>query len=131
MGKDRMSRQVRRKTFDVTVYTKGGIFKSDRAIGVAQIKLEALDKKCTLHEVAQLMDPVHTRSKSTCGKIEVSVRVREPFVSKDTEDVIEKWLVGDAEPTKPIQPPKNHHRPQSPHKQQQPHTQLPANHAHQ
>ncbi len=49
------------------------------------------------------MDPVHTRSKSTCGKVEVSVRVREPFVSKDTEEVIEKWLVVDAEPTGPLQ----------------------------
>ncbi|XP_063715657.1 coiled-coil and C2 domain-containing protein 1-like isoform X3 [Symsagittifera roscoffensis] len=110
--KERMSRQVRRKTFDVTVLSKGGIFKSDRAIGVAQVKLDILDKKCTLHEVVQLMDPVHTRSKSTCGKIEVSVRVREPFVSKDTEDVIEKWLVVDAEPTKPIQPPKLQNSPQ-------------------
>ena len=50
------------------------------------------------------MDPVHTRSKTTCGKVEVSVRIREPFVSKDTEEVVEKWLVVDAEPTAPIQP---------------------------
>ncbi|XP_075241385.1 coiled-coil and C2 domain-containing protein 1-like isoform X2 [Convolutriloba macropyga] len=126
--KDRMSRQVRRKTFDVTVYTKGGIFKSDRPIGVAQVKLEALDKKCTLHEVVQLMDPVHTRSKSTCGKIEVSVRVREPFVTKDTEDVIEKWLVVDAEPTKPIHQPKTH---QSPQKHSTHNNPPPANQSHQ
>ena len=31
-----------------------GIFKSDRAIGVAQVKLDILDKKCTLHEVVQV-----------------------------------------------------------------------------
>lgn len=69
-----------------------GFFRSDTLIGTANIKLQPLETKCVIHDSFDLMDGRRTVG----GKIEVKVRLRNPIVSKQVEEVSEKWLVIDS-----------------------------------
>ncbi|XP_048761328.1 coiled-coil and C2 domain-containing protein 1-like isoform X2 [Ostrea edulis] len=85
------ARVVERKTAKCEIYYKRGFLKSDKLIGTANIKLQPLDNKCTVHDSYDITDG----RRSVGGKLEVKMRIRDPFKSKQVEEVKEKWLVID------------------------------------
>ncbi|XP_039278872.1 coiled-coil and C2 domain-containing protein 1-like [Nilaparvata lugens] len=68
-----------------------GFFRGDTLLGTATVKLQPLETKCTIHDSFDLMEG----RKAVGGKLEVKVRIRNPIVTKQVEQVNEKWLVID------------------------------------
>lgn len=73
--------------FEVT--HKGGLFKPDRVVGTAQLKLEALETHCEVRELLEVLDG----RRPTGGRLEVMVRIREPLSCPQLETRTERWLV--------------------------------------
>ncbi|KAG7486497.1 coiled-coil and C2 domain-containing protein 1A [Solea senegalensis] len=92
-------RVVQSKGIKFEIIHKGGLFKSDKVVGTAQLKLEALENHCEIREIIDVMDG----RKSTGGKLEVRVKLREPLSGLDLQPVTEKWLVLD--PVSSLSPP--------------------------
>ncbi|XP_049816691.1 coiled-coil and C2 domain-containing protein 1-like isoform X1 [Schistocerca nitens] len=69
-----------------------GFFRGDSLIGTANIKLQPLETKCILHDAYDLLEG----RKTVGGKLEVKIRIRNPIVTKQVEQVQEKWLVIDS-----------------------------------
>uniref|UniRef100_A0A672YHL1 Coiled-coil and C2 domain-containing protein 1B n=1 Tax=Sphaeramia orbicularis TaxID=375764 RepID=A0A672YHL1_9TELE len=92
-------RVVQSKGIKFEVIHKGGLFKTDKVVGTAQLKLEALENHCDFREIIEVMDG----RKATGGKLEVRVKLREPLSGVDLQSVTEKWLVLD--PVSPLSPP--------------------------
>ncbi|XP_075773301.1 coiled-coil and C2 domain-containing protein 1A isoform X2 [Pelodiscus sinensis] len=88
-----LKRVFQTKGLKFEVVHKGGLFKTDRVVGAAQLKLEALETTCELREIVELLDG----RRPTGGKLEVIVRLREPLSSQQLETSTEKWLVIDAQ----------------------------------
>ncbi|ESO05589.1 hypothetical protein HELRODRAFT_191334 [Helobdella robusta] len=88
------------KTFKMDVYYKRGFLKADKILGSVQIKLQPLEDKCIYHETYDLMEG----RKAVGGKLEVKLRVRDPFVNKQVEEAREKWLVIDEFVRKVVSP---------------------------
>nr|XP_019939661.1 PREDICTED: coiled-coil and C2 domain-containing protein 1A [Paralichthys olivaceus] len=82
-------RVVQSKGIKFEIIHKGGLFKTDKVVGTAQLKLEALDNHCDIREIIDVMDG----RKATGGKLEVRVKIREPLSGVDLQPVTEKWLV--------------------------------------
>ncbi|KAG8129983.1 hypothetical protein E2320_016644 [Naja naja] len=80
-----------REPFSPKASNLKGLFKNDRVVGTAQLKLEALETKCELREILELLDG----RRPTGGRLEVIVRLREPLTSQQLETTTEKWLVID------------------------------------
>ncbi|KAK3090097.1 hypothetical protein FSP39_009170 [Pinctada imbricata] len=85
------ARVVERKSCKFEIYHKRGFLKSDKLIGTANVKLQPLDNLCTVHDSYDLTDG----RRAVGGKLEVKIRIRDPFKSKQVEEVKEKWLVID------------------------------------
>nr|CAD7428817.1 unnamed protein product [Timema monikensis] len=68
-----------------------GFFRGDSLIGTANVKLQPLESKCIIHDSFDLVNG----RKPIGGKLEVKVRIRNPIVVKQVEQVTEKWLVID------------------------------------
>ncbi|XP_020511371.1 coiled-coil and C2 domain-containing protein 1A [Labrus bergylta] len=92
-------RVVQSKGIKFEVLHKGGLFKNDKVVGTAQLKLEALENHCNVREIIEVMDG----RKATGGKLEVRVKIREPLTGVDVQPVTEKWLV--VEPVSSLSPP--------------------------
>ncbi|XP_074485008.1 coiled-coil and C2 domain-containing protein 1A [Sebastes fasciatus] len=92
-------RVVQSKGVKFEIVHKGGLFKTDKVVGTAQLKLEALDNHCDIREIIEVMDG----RKATGGKLEVRVKIREPLSGVDLQPVTEKWLVLD--PVSSLSPP--------------------------
>lgn len=92
-------RVVQSKGIKFEVLHKGGLFKTDKVIGTAHLKLEALENHCSVREIIEVMDG----RKPTGGKLEVRVKIREPLTGVDVQPVTEKWLV--LEPVTSLSPP--------------------------
>ncbi|XP_068606600.1 coiled-coil and C2 domain-containing protein 1A [Brachionichthys hirsutus] len=92
-------RVVQSKGLKFEIIHKGGLFKTDRPVGTAQLKLEALDSHCDIREIIEVMDG----RKATGGKLEVRVKIREPLSGVEVQPTTEKWLVLD--PVSPLSPP--------------------------
>ncbi|XP_071359891.1 coiled-coil and C2 domain-containing protein 1A [Trachinotus anak] len=92
-------RVVQSKGIKFEIIHKGGLFKTDKAVGTAQLKLEALENHCDIREIIEVMDG----RKATGGKLEVRVKIREPLSGADLQPVTEKWLV--LEPVSSLSPP--------------------------
>ncbi|NXQ64290.1 C2D1A protein, partial [Anthoscopus minutus] len=74
--------------FEVT--QKGGLFRPERALGSAQLRLEGLEGACELREQLELLDG----RRRTGGRLEVWVRIREPLgTQRQLEPRCERWLV--------------------------------------
>ncbi|NXB31038.1 C2D1A protein, partial [Eulacestoma nigropectus] len=74
--------------FEVT--QKGGLFRPERALGSAQLRLEGLEGSCELREQLELLDG----RRRTGGRLEVWVRIREPLgAQRQLEPRSERWLV--------------------------------------
>ncbi|XP_012265294.2 coiled-coil and C2 domain-containing protein 1-like isoform X2 [Athalia rosae] len=92
---DRSSRQCqrvfKRHGLKCQVWSKGGFFRSDSLLGTVTVKLQPLETQCILHDSFPLMDG----RKATGGKLEVKIRLRNPILTKQIEQVTDKWLVID------------------------------------
>ena len=92
---DRMLRLLLIEGFEWTfqlkieVWAKRGFLRADGLLGTASIKLVDLETKCEIHEVFPLMDG----RRDSGGKIEVKIRVSEPFTAKQIEEIKERWLI--------------------------------------
>lgn len=84
-----LRRVLQAKGIRFEVAHKGGLFKPDRVLGTAQLKLEALETSCELREILELLDG----RRPTGGKLEVVVRLRDPLGPPQLEARTERWLV--------------------------------------
>ncbi|XP_064171198.1 coiled-coil and C2 domain-containing protein 1A-like isoform X1 [Anguilla rostrata] len=90
-GHRSLKRVIQSRGIKFEVIHKGGLFKTEKVMGSAQLKLESLDKEC---EVRQLIEVLDGR-KPTGGHLEVVVRIREPLGGPQVHTVTERWLVLD------------------------------------
>ncbi|XP_017778649.1 PREDICTED: coiled-coil and C2 domain-containing protein 1-like isoform X2 [Nicrophorus vespilloides] len=84
-------RVFKRHAVKLEVFSKGGFFRSDSLLGTATVKLQPLETQCEIHESFDLMDG----RKKVGGKLEVRIRVRDPLISKEVQQLSERWLVVD------------------------------------
>ncbi|XP_067296818.1 coiled-coil and C2 domain-containing protein 1A isoform X2 [Pseudorasbora parva] len=84
-------RIVQAKGIKFEIVHKGGLFKTDKVVGSAQLKLEALENQCEIREIIDVLDG----RKATGGKLEVRVKIREPLGGVQLQPVTEKWIVLD------------------------------------
>ena len=83
-----------RKELKLSVFHKAGFLRGDRLLGVASLKLAALDHSSTIHESVDVYDS--ERKKKAEGKLEVKVRIKEALGSnKASESTTQRWLVID------------------------------------
>lgn len=97
-----LRRVLQTKGIKFEVAHKGGLFKTDRVIGTAQLKLEALETMCEVRKIVELLDG----RRPTGGKLEVIVRIREPLGSQQLETRTERWLVINPGTVPPVAVPK-------------------------
>ena len=77
------------------VFYKPGFLRSDRPLGVASVKLAALEQTCTMHESVDLFESEH--KKKIEGKLEVKLRIREALGQTKASDILpQRWLVIDS-----------------------------------
>uniref|UniRef100_A0A3Q0RTP1 Coiled-coil and C2 domain-containing protein 1B n=1 Tax=Amphilophus citrinellus TaxID=61819 RepID=A0A3Q0RTP1_AMPCI len=88
-GHRAFKRVVQSKGIKFEIIHKGGLFKNDKVVGTAQLKLEGLENHCEIREILEVMDG----RKSTGGKLEVRVKIREPLSGVELHPVTEKWLI--------------------------------------
>ncbi|XP_076646996.1 lethal (2) giant discs 1 isoform X2 [Halictus rubicundus] len=68
-----------------------GFFRSDSLLGTVTVKLQPLESKCVLHDSFPLMDG----RKPTGAKLELKIRLRNPVLTKQIEQITDKWLIID------------------------------------
>lgn len=66
-----------------------GFLRSDTRLGAISLKLSDLETKCTIHEVIPFVEG----RKALHARLEVKVKIREPFLAKQIEEIKEKWIV--------------------------------------
>ncbi|KAL2713493.1 coiled-coil and C2 domain-containing protein 1-like isoform X3 [Vespula squamosa] len=92
---DRNSRQCqrafKRHALKCQVWAKGGFFRSDSLLGTVTVKLQSLEMQCILHDSFPLMEG----RKPTGGKLELKIRLRNPILTKQIEQITDKWLIID------------------------------------
>uniref|UniRef100_A0A4W5NTP7 Uncharacterized protein n=1 Tax=Hucho hucho TaxID=62062 RepID=A0A4W5NTP7_9TELE len=71
-----------------------GLFKGDKVLGNAQLKLDSLENQCDIRQIIEVLDG----RKATGGKLEVRVKIREPLGGAQLQITTEKWLVLDPLP---------------------------------
>ncbi|XP_078090992.1 coiled-coil and C2 domain-containing protein 1A [Mustelus asterias] len=101
-GHRAFKRVVQTKGVKFEILHKGGLFKNDRVVGTAQLKLEKLESQCEIREILEVLDG----RKTTGGRLEVIVKIREPLSTQQLERVTEKWLVIDPQSLPAIAVPK-------------------------
>ncbi|XP_037354027.1 coiled-coil and C2 domain-containing protein 1B isoform X2 [Talpa occidentalis] len=82
-------RVIQSKGIKFEIFHKGSFFRSDKLVGTAHLKLERLENECEIREIVEVLEG----RKSTGGKLEVKVRLREPLSGQDVQTVTENWLV--------------------------------------
>lgn len=87
-------RVIQAKGIKFDVIHKGGLFKGDRVLGNAQLKLDSLENQCDIRQIIEVLDG----RKATGGKLEVRVKIREPLGGAQLQITTEKWLVLDPVP---------------------------------
>ncbi|KFB47346.1 AGAP010539-PA-like protein [Anopheles sinensis] len=85
-------RIFKRQALKCEVYSKGGFLRSDVLIGTVSIKLQPLETQIEIHDSFPLMDGRRTVG----GKLEVKIRVRNPILTKQIEQINERWVVFDS-----------------------------------
>ena len=60
-------------------------------LGAVTVSLDTLETKCVHHTSLDLMEG----KKAVGGKLELRVRLREPMLRQQVEELREKWLVID------------------------------------
>ncbi|XP_067893233.1 coiled-coil and C2 domain-containing protein 1B isoform X2 [Heterodontus francisci] len=84
-------RIIQTKGIKFEIFHKGGFFRSDKPVGTAQLKLDKLETQCEIREIVEIFDG----RKSTGGRLELKVQIREPLSGQDLQIITEKWLVLD------------------------------------
>ncbi|XP_035898568.1 coiled-coil and C2 domain-containing protein 1-like isoform X1 [Anopheles stephensi] len=69
-----------------------GFLRSDVLIGTVTVKLQPLETQIEIHDSFPLMDGRRTVG----GKLEVKLRVRNPILTKQIEQINERWVVLDS-----------------------------------
>ncbi|GCB82148.1 hypothetical protein scyTo_0021539 [Scyliorhinus torazame] len=69
-----------------------GFLRSDKPVGTAQLKLDKLETECEVREIVEIFEG----RKSTGGRLELKVQIREPLNGQDLQINTEKWLVLDS-----------------------------------
>ncbi|XP_071246035.1 coiled-coil and C2 domain-containing protein 1A isoform X1 [Salvelinus alpinus] len=87
-------RVVQAKGIKFDIIHKGGLFKGDKVLGNAQLKLDSLENQCDIRQIIEVLDG----RKATGGKLEVRVKIREPLGGAQLQITTEKWLVLDPVP---------------------------------
>ncbi|XP_029473401.1 coiled-coil and C2 domain-containing protein 1B isoform X1 [Rhinatrema bivittatum] len=84
-------RVIQTKGMKFEIFHKGSffLFKSDKQVGTAHLKLDKLESESEIREIIEVYDG----RKPTGGKLEVKVRLREPLSGQDLQSVTERWLV--------------------------------------
>ncbi|XP_073213810.1 coiled-coil and C2 domain-containing protein 1B isoform X2 [Lepidochelys kempii] len=82
-------RVIQTKGIKFEIFHKGGLFRSDKQVGTAHLKLDKLESECEIREIIEILDG----RKPTGGKLEVKVRLREPLSGQDLQTITENWLV--------------------------------------
>uniref|UniRef100_A0A182SBD0 Coiled-coil and C2 domain-containing protein 1-like n=1 Tax=Anopheles maculatus TaxID=74869 RepID=A0A182SBD0_9DIPT len=85
-------RVFKRHALKCDVYSKGGFLRSDVLIGTVTVKLQPLETQIEIHDSFPLMDGRRTVG----GKLEVKIRVRNPILTKQIEQINERWVVLDS-----------------------------------
>uniref|UniRef100_A0A182MYA9 Coiled-coil and C2 domain-containing protein 1-like n=1 Tax=Anopheles dirus TaxID=7168 RepID=A0A182MYA9_9DIPT len=85
-------RIFKRHAVKCEVYSKGGFLRSDVLIGTVTVKLQPLETQIEIHDSFPLMDGRRTVG----GKLEVKIRVRNPILTKQIEQINERWVVFDS-----------------------------------
>jgi len=65
------------------------IFRSDTRLGTVLLKLSDLETKCTIHESI----PLSEGRKTLHARLAIKVKLREPLLAKQIEEIKEKWIV--------------------------------------
>ncbi|XP_051867955.1 coiled-coil and C2 domain-containing protein 1B isoform X2 [Pristis pectinata] len=84
-------RVIQTKGIKFEVFHKGGFFRSDKPVGTAQLKLDKLETECEVREIVEIFDG----RKSTGGRLELKVKIREPLNGQDMQTTTENWLILD------------------------------------
>ncbi|XP_026824708.1 coiled-coil and C2 domain-containing protein 1-like isoform X2 [Ooceraea biroi] len=84
-------RAFKRHALKCEVWAKGGFFRSDSLLGTVTVKLQPLELQCAIHDSFPLMDG----RKATGGKLELKLRLRNPILVKQVENITDKWLILD------------------------------------
>ncbi|VEN43145.1 unnamed protein product [Callosobruchus maculatus] len=73
------------------LYCCSGFFRGDSLIGAVNVKLQPLETQCEIHDSFDLLEG----RKKVGGKLEIQIRLRNPIVTQQVEQIQEKWLVID------------------------------------
>ncbi|XP_048395231.1 coiled-coil and C2 domain-containing protein 1B isoform X2 [Stegostoma tigrinum] len=84
-------RVIQTKGIKFEIFHKGGFLRSDKSVGTAQLKLDKLETECEVREIVEIFEG----RKSTGGRLELKVQIREPLNGQDLQINTEKWLVLD------------------------------------
>lgn len=68
-----------------------GLFRSDELIGHISVDLRVLLNKCTIFDSF----PILSGRKEIGGKICVKIKLREPLLAKQVEEINQKWIIID------------------------------------
>lgn len=91
---DKFKRLMLRKELKLSIFHKAGFLRADRQLGVAFVKLAALDETATIHEPVNVYENEH--KKKAEGKLEVKIRIKEALGQTKTSELsTQKWLVID------------------------------------
>ncbi|XP_053169623.1 coiled-coil and C2 domain-containing protein 1B [Hemicordylus capensis] len=82
-------RAIQAKGIKFEIFHKGFLFRSDKQVGTAHLKLDKLESECEIREIIEVLDG----RKPTGGKLEVKVRLREPLSGQDLQTITENWLI--------------------------------------
>ncbi|XP_072366987.1 coiled-coil and C2 domain-containing protein 1B [Scyliorhinus torazame] len=85
-------RIIQTKGIKFEIFHKGGFLRSDKPVGTAQLKLDKLETECEVREIVEIFEG----RKSTGGRLELKVQIREPLNGQDLQINTEKWLVLDS-----------------------------------
>ncbi|XP_065164524.1 coiled-coil and C2 domain-containing protein 1-like isoform X2 [Atheta coriaria] len=85
-------RIFKRHAIKFEVYSKGGFLRSDTLLGTVTVKLQPLETQCEIHDSFDLMDG----RKKVGGKLEVRLRLRDPLLNREVQQLSERWLVVDS-----------------------------------
>ncbi|XP_036390915.1 coiled-coil and C2 domain-containing protein 1A [Megalops cyprinoides] len=96
-GHRAFKRVVQSKGIKFEIIHKGGLFKTDKVVGTAQLKLDSLETQCEIRQLVEVLDG----RKPTGGHLEVRVKIREPLGGPQLQTITEKWLVIDPIPASP------------------------------
>ncbi|XP_078074701.1 coiled-coil and C2 domain-containing protein 1B isoform X2 [Mustelus asterias] len=84
-------RIIQTKGIKFEIFHKGGFLRNDKPVGTAQLKLDKLETECEVREIVEIFDG----RKSTGGRLELKVQMREPLNGQDLQINTDKWLLLD------------------------------------